>query len=458
MSTRSPEAKAIEKKMKEDAKIAREAARRERASQVVAGASYINGFRVMDSDAEILLQIALDNYDNSESCWVTISHDMVPEHLSNSLSFQAEKLQQYGTIVGYMTYGGGVMITLSTAGKEYFKDKENAKAGEHRTEAEIKKTMILVSHASADAKYVERIITLFENIGLGQDQVVCSSVPGYGIPLDNDIYEWLANKFVDMDLHVVFILSDRYYSSVPCLNEMGAAWVTKKAYTSILLPGFEFSKIRGAINPYKMAISLDSNEEELKQRLNELKDSFMEKFGLNKVPDIRWEHFRSAFIDSIKGIKVEQKEKKIRTDQPSFAVKISAINKQLPGTVDVLNKNLSSVTKHRNIQISLEIINDKPARNLIIFDKLITTALKPGEKYHMVVAYEDSEDVSKWPSRVTKILHSEYDDTEGFPNWFNICYQDEGGHNMIQSVKLQSYDGEKYYDLDGYPWEVCPMV
>ena len=71
----------------------------------------------------------------------------------------------------------------------------------------------------------------------------------------------------------------------------------------------------------------------------------------------------------------------------------------------------------------------------------------------MAVAYEDSEDVKKWPSRVTQILHSEYEDTKGLPNWFNICYQDEEGHNMVQSLKLQSFDGEVYYDLDGYPWE-----
>ena len=83
----------------------------------------------------------------------------------------------------------------------------------------------------------------------------------------------------------------------------------------------------------------------------------------------------------------------------------------------------------------------------------MTTALKSGEKCSMAVAYEDSEDVKKWPSRVKKILHSEYEDKNGLPSWFNICYQDEEGHNMVQSVKLQSYEGDDFYDLDGYPWE-----
>ena len=64
------------------------------------------------------------------------------------------------------------------------------------------------------------------------------------------------------------------------------------------------------------------------------------------------------------------------------------------------------------------------ARNLIVFDKLLTVILKPGEKCRMAVAYEDSEDVIKWPSKVKKILHSEYEVQKG-----------------------------AYFDLDGHPWE-----
>ena len=234
---------------------------------------------------------------------------------------------------------------------------------------------------------------------------------------------------------------------------MGAAWVTKKEYTSILLPGFEFSQIKGAISADQIAIKLDSDEEELKQRLNELKDNLTEMFGLTKVIDVRWERFRSAFIDAVKGIQVEKENNRVRKNQPSFAVKIDGINKQLPGTVDILKPDFTGGTCHRNLQFSIEIVNDKVARNLIVFDKLLATVLKSGEKCRMAVAYEDSEDVKKWPSRVTKILHSEYEDTKGLPNWFNICYQDEEGHSMVQSLKLEFFDGEAYYDLDGYPWE-----
>ena len=455
MSAKSSEQKAIEKQMKENQRMERDNARRERASGIVNAAKYIGDFRVMDPDAEKILEIALEQYNGNDSNFVTVSDDAVPKHLSNSLPLEAEKLLIYGMLSRYMIYAKSVMLTLSNLGKTYFKDKKKAIEGENIKMTENKMPMLLISHATTDKNYAEHLVTLFENIGLDQTQMICSSVPGYGIPLNKRVYEWLANKFTDwdLDLYVIFVLSDGYYSSPACLNEMGAAWVTKKEYTSILLPGFDFSQIRGAISADQIAIKLDSDEEELRQRLNELKDDLTEKFGLTKIVDVRWERFRSTFIDAVKEIQVEKENSRVRKNQPSFSVTIEGINKRLPGVSEILNSDFTGGTRYRNLQISIEIVNGKVARNLIVFDKLLTVILKPGEKCRMAVAYEDSEDVIKWPSKVKKILHSEYEDTKGLPNWFNICYQDEEGHNMVQSLKLQSFDGEAYYDLDGHPWE-----
>ena len=111
----------------------------------------------------------------------------------------------------------------------------------------------------------------------------------------------------------------------------------------------------------------------------------------------------------------------LHSTYPISAVKIDGINKQLPGTADILKPDFTGGTCHRNLQFSIEIVNDKVARNLIVFDKLLTTVLKSGEKCRMAVAYEDSEDVKKWPSRVTKILHSEYEDTKVCINKY-LCH------------------------------------
>lgn len=230
MPAKSSEQKAIERQMKENQRIERENARRERASGIVNAAKYIGDFRVMDPDAEKVLEIALEQYNGNDNNFVTVSDDAVPKYLSNSLPLEAEKLLIYGMLSRYMIYAKSVMLTLSNLGKTYFEDKKNAIEGENIKMTENKMPMLLISHATTDKKYAEHLVTLFENIGLDHTQMICSSVPGYGIPLNKKVYDWLANKFQDwnLDLYVIFVLSDRYYASAASLNEMGAAWVTKK--------------------------------------------------------------------------------------------------------------------------------------------------------------------------------------------------------------------------------------
>lgn len=155
---------------------------------------------------------------------------------------------------------------------------------------------IFISHSSKDIKYVSALVELLCDIGLNADHIFCSSVPGYGIPLDYDIYDFLKQQFQQHNLHVIFVLSANYYESPACLNEMGAAWILQNNYTSILLPSFNFREIEGAINPRKIAIKLDGNPEDLKERLGQLKDNVITEFGLPNLPDTRWEKKRDLFI------------------------------------------------------------------------------------------------------------------------------------------------------------------
>ena len=50
---------------------------------------------------------------------------------------------------------------------------------------------IFVSHASADVEYVEKLVDLFIDMGVREDQIFCTSVPGFGIPEGEDIYDYL---------------------------------------------------------------------------------------------------------------------------------------------------------------------------------------------------------------------------------------------------------------------------
>lgn len=166
-----------------------------------------------------------------------------------------------------------------------------------------KSPKIFISHSSQDKEYVTCLVDFLEDIGLKENQLFCSSVPGYGIPLDEDIYDYLKQQFQEHDLHVILILSDNYYQSVACMNEMGAAWILQSKYTTILLPGFEFKEIKGAINPRKIGLKLDSDPIEVKEKLGQLKNVLSQEFGLAQISDVRWERKRDSFIDTITQLK-----------------------------------------------------------------------------------------------------------------------------------------------------------
>ena len=158
---------------------------------------------------------------------------------------------------------------------------------------------VFISHASKDIKYVKPLVELLTQMGLTEDNLFCSSVPGYGIPLSRNIYDYLAEEFRNNNLLVIFVLSENYYNSAACLNEMGAAWVLKKEYYTILLPDFEFKQIEGAIDPRKIAIKLGPASYELKHGLAQLRDIVSDTFSIRKLSESRWGTCRDRFLEEI---------------------------------------------------------------------------------------------------------------------------------------------------------------
>ena len=169
-------------------------------------------------------------------------------------------------------------------------------------ENSMKKAKIFISHSSEDVKMVSRFVDLLADMGLTNEELFCSSVPDYGIPLNEDIYDYLASLFRNYDIYVIFMLSQNYYNSPACLNEMGAAWVLKRDYTSALLPGFSYQEIEGAVNPNKIGFKLDDEDELLKRRLGELIHILAERTG-KSIPEMRWERKRNDFVEDIKSTK-----------------------------------------------------------------------------------------------------------------------------------------------------------
>ena len=172
-----------------------------------------------------------------------------------------------------------------------------------------KERKLFISHSKYDKEYVFAIVDLLESIGLNHKNIVCSSIAPYCIPLNENIYNWLIGEFHKYDLHMIFVLSDAYYRSAPCLNEMGAAWAFKNKWDAILVPGFDFNKIDGCIDKEQISIKLDIEDEfMLKHYLGALKDELIKEFVLSPMDDTIWERKRDEFLQKIHDITINGEE------------------------------------------------------------------------------------------------------------------------------------------------------
>lgn len=177
---------------------------------------------------------------------------------------------------------------------------------EEVVESSEKTPRLFISHSSKDLAYVKAFVEFLEDLRMPEGSVFCSSVEGYNINWGADIYDYLSSEFNDgeKNLIVLFMLSENYYESAPCLNEMGATWVLKKDYRSILLPGFEYKQIEGAINPNKIGIKMDSPN--LKMELNGVKEQFEKIFNFTAPTGSIWDRIRDDFIEKIKNASQEE--------------------------------------------------------------------------------------------------------------------------------------------------------
>ena len=148
MPSKTPELKAREKQIKEEKRHAEEAARRERAKAVIDAAKFIGSFRVMNSEAETLLKVALDKLEDSSKYVVSVDKSSFDRNIYDNFALICEELQQYGVVTAYMLLGTWAQLTLSDAGKMYFDEKKIAESNcfnesEQMNEMEKKKMLLL---------------------------------------------------------------------------------------------------------------------------------------------------------------------------------------------------------------------------------------------------------------------------------------------------------------------------
>jgi TIR domain-containing protein len=182
-------------------------------------------------------------------------------------------------------------------------------------------TKIFISHSSKDMKLVGELIDLIETIGVDSKDIFCSSFEGYGVSLGENFLERLRNE-LNNNVLVIFVLSQNFYESPICLCEMGATWIKTNEHIPILIPPFDYEKIKGVIqNIHGLKIN-----EPLK--LNLLKERLEEAFNLNPINNTRWESKRNNILDRIDKIinqpkTLEPKKIESKSTQESLSNKLN---------------------------------------------------------------------------------------------------------------------------------------
>ena len=158
---------------------------------------------------------------------------------------------------------------------------------------------VFISHSPENNEKTSLIVNLLEAIGINEHEIMTSYLSGYSVPINNNRFDYLSEELRSNGYIVLYLLSEEYYNNVACLNEMGAIWVLKKEYTTILLPGFTYKQLSGSIDPHRIGLDLSSSKDEIKFQMEEFRNVLKKYFMLKEISDIKWESIRNKFIDDM---------------------------------------------------------------------------------------------------------------------------------------------------------------
>jgi hypothetical protein len=159
--------------------------------------------------------------------------------------------------------------------------------------------IIFLSHKSDDKKYGDALEKLITGLGIKNDQLIYTSHPLHKIPLGQNIYDYLRSK-ITSNVYMIFLWSNKYLESPACMNEMGAAWVSKSDYTNLYTPDFKFGNPKYhecAVDIRKMGAVLKPDQN-CRQSMIELRDTIVKMFNLT-VDERTWTYLLDNFITEI---------------------------------------------------------------------------------------------------------------------------------------------------------------
>lgn len=162
---------------------------------------------------------------------------------------------------------------------------------------------LFISHSSKDEVIVNAFVRFMRGIGIDERNIISSTTAGTQIKTGAPLYESLRNILNDENVFVIFLLSENFYNSTVCLNEMGAVWIKQIRCQYIILPGFSFDKVHGVITEMNLVgISLAPINTMTKARFSDFKDTIEGLFHI-QISSNLWERERDSFFGEVETYK-----------------------------------------------------------------------------------------------------------------------------------------------------------
>ena len=248
--------KQIEKARREVKKAELHEATRQRAATIISNQPVVNGLRIVDDTAEIVLNCLIDNCSNTSTGYVNYDMDIFPQSISRSIGLEIEKLIQYGLVTSHMPWPNGGTLNLLPCAFTYSDRKQTALRGSPSEEKNMN-PVVFISHRSTDKSIADMLVDFFSATGIPRASIFCSSLPGNDIneKISAEVRAALTNSVIN-----IAILSTDYYQSAYCLNEAGVLWYCDNVpVVPIALPEINESNMYGFLNSEYKLRRLDSS-------------------------------------------------------------------------------------------------------------------------------------------------------------------------------------------------------
>lgn len=267
---------------------------------------------------------------------------------------------------------------------------------------------IFISHSSKNAKFGQAIVDLLLAVGVSSNQIIFTSNDAFGIPTGQNIFDWLKEKITEKP-HVIYLLSPEYYSSVACLNEMGAAWIIENKHTIVFTPEFKSSSPEfqnGALNPRVMGFRINNLD-----RIIEFIESLKVDFNISVNPVFVNQKIRK-FIEEVNSF---EPTKELRTIPYISNVHVNKLDEKKTENeivIEPLKKMVDPQTNSNQLNKFLKDLQDGKLKDeeIILLQYINDTA-----RYKLGVGWKSTgerENIKTWEdiNSLNSKLSSNYED------------------------------------------------